>query len=427
VPFRRLAAQRGLIAAASTIAWVAPALADPEQVATETPYTGITYTTWEDSEVPARMHVVEIDLASNEIDLLATGTDQRGSTPTAFAAAVGAAVVINGDYFKPAGFVPVGLARGAAKTWSGTRDDETSGFVQFHRDVDGNQARISSPSEVVDSIGEETVGVVSGRPLIVRNGAAEDTFDCDDLQAILCQPAPRSAVALSEDRNTMWLVVVDGWQSESLGLTAAELAAFIEDLQVDDALLLDGGSASAMWLNGGLVSSPSDGAERPVANHIAIKHGVPADGLYLGHVFEGEIDGPPLTGALVTLDDNRSKTYDGTNVWSFAVRPRWTCATGTFDGYRSETECRHVGSDEDRYGSITLSPHSAFIDAGPGSEDAGAEVDAGEVSGADAGTNGGGTGGCGCGTTTETGRGGPAILGGLLAGVLLLRRRTRNR
>jgi hypothetical protein len=414
------------------LAWASPVAAEPAEVASETPFPGVTYTTWRDDDLPADIYSVELDLTSNEIDLVATADveGQRGVTPTAFAAAVGAAVVVNGDYFKPAGFVPAGIARGGAVTWSTARDDARSGFVRFHRGVTRIEVDFSPPSEVVEELPDAEEGTVGGRPMLMQNGQLETTFDCEDGQAMPCDPAPRTAVAVSADRNTMWLVVVDGWQAGSIGMTAAELADFAQDqLGADDAMMLDGGSASAMWVDGALKSSPSDGVERPVANHIAVKTGVPVDGLLLGHVFEKVIDGPRITGALVTLDDGRSKTYDGAAVWSFATRPRWACVTATADGYHEDTQCRHVPADAEKYASITMIPSDEYIDGGPGEVDAGAVADAGTNPGADAGSDGGGTGVCGCGQAGP-GTGGPGIAftaGVFVAALLLLRQRSRQK
>ena len=61
----------------------------------------------------------------------------------------------------------------------------------------------------------------------VRSGAVESNFDCADPVTLACQRAPRSGVGISGDGNTMWLATVDGWQAGSVGLTAAELGAFL--------------------------------------------------------------------------------------------------------------------------------------------------------------------------------------------------------
>jgi hypothetical protein len=263
------------------------------------------------------------------------------------------------------------------------------------------------------------------------------SFSCGDLVAMPCHLAPRTAVALSQDRKTLWLVVVDGWQSGSSGLTAAQLAAFIGgDLGAHESLMLDGGSASALVLDGALKSSPSDGVERPVANHLAIRHGALPDGLMLGVVAEGAVTGPRIAGALVTMDDGRQKTYDGENLWSFTVRPRWACVSASAPGYQTATQCRQVPSDGEIYASLALQPEGAGGgDAGPDQPDAGPMADAapmpdaGEVF-ADAGVDPDPRGGCGC-LAAGGGRSAPASTLLLLLAALWLRgirpSRPRNR
>ena len=407
----------------------------------ETPYPGITYTLWLDSTLPARIHVVAVDLTSASIDLIATAQNQRGQTPTAFAGAVGAVVAINGDYFAPNGYTPDGLARGNSQTWEGTADDDLSGFVGFYHDAARTQVTLSAPSQVVESVPDQTVGAVAGRPLLVQGGAAVPSFACEDLVAMPCDPAPRTAVALSADGNTLYLVVVDGWQSSSAGMTARQLADFLAgDLGADKALMLDGGSASALFFNGDLKSAPSDGVERPVANHLAVRYGAQPNGTIRGGVFERSVGGTKLSGVTVTLDDGTSKSYDPTvNDWQFSVAPRWVCVTATKTGYHPNTGCRQVQSTQIVYDSIALYPNSDFVDGGPGGTpdastdlpDAGGPVDPADAApghgAADAGDPGGGVGGgCGC-RTGGHGSGGPAALGSLfLFCVVLTRLRFRR-
>lgn len=405
----------------------------------ESPYQGITYTLWLDSTLPARIHVVSIDLTSASIDLIATKQTQRGQTPSAFAGAAGAVVAINGDYFAPSGYLPDGLARGDSQTWEGTGDDDQSGFVSFYHDAARTQVTLSAPSQVVDSVPDQTVGAVSGRPLLVQGGAAVPSFACEDLVAMPCDPAPRTAVAMSADGNTLYMVVVDGWQSSSAGMTARQLADFLAgDLGADKALMLDGGSASALFFNGDLKSAPSDGVERPVANHLAVRYGAQPDGTIRGGVFERTVGGTKLSGVTVTLDDGTSKSYDGDTDWQFSVAPRWVCVTATKSGYHPNTGCRQVQSTQMVYDSIALFPNSDFVDGGPGgTPDASANTpDAGLLDipdaapgngAADAGDPGGGVGGgCGC-SAGGHGSGRPAALGGLFLFCVVLTGLRRRR
>ena len=80
---------------------------------------------------------------------------------------------------------------------------------------------------------------------------------------------PRTAIGY--DEANLYLVVVDGRQKGlSDGMTLAELAALMQRLGCADALNLDGGGSSTMWLDGKVVNTPSDGRERPVGNALIL-------------------------------------------------------------------------------------------------------------------------------------------------------------
>jgi MYXO-CTERM domain-containing protein len=256
--------------------------------------------------------------------------------------------------------------------------------------------------------------------MLVRAGQPETGFDCDDEIAIPCLRAPRAAIGLSADGNTMWLVVVDGWQAGSLGMTATELAAFLDALGARDAIALDGGGAATLYVagEGGVVNDPSDGAERTIANHLAIRHGALTPGQLVGFIRERDVFDTTanLEGALVTLDDGRTDTTGADGLYNFAgVSPRYACVTAELDGYRPESSCKQVLSGQVNYNSIALYPWSDFPDAGPGGPDAappdapsgpdggGPTGDGGNNAGGDAGGGGGGGGGCGCRAATDAG------------------------
>jgi exopolysaccharide biosynthesis protein len=69
------------------------------------------------------------------------------------------------------------------------------------------------------------------------------------------------------------LVVVDGRQQASVGMSLAELASFFQQLGVVSAMNLDGGGSSAMVIKGQVVNHPSDGFERSVTNAIVLHGG----------------------------------------------------------------------------------------------------------------------------------------------------------
>jgi hypothetical protein len=71
---------------------------------------------------------------------------------------------------------------------------------------------------------------------------------------------PRTMIGVAED-GSIWLAAVDGRQPAlSAGMTLAELQALARKLQLTDALNLDGGGSTTMWVKGEIVNSPSDAA-----------------------------------------------------------------------------------------------------------------------------------------------------------------------
>src|ERR1700710_2518799 len=109
------------------------AAASPTMTYSSDPQPGIHRETWEDTSVPWRTRIIQIDLTSAEIAVYATKESDRGLTPTAYAARIGAQVVVNGDAFSVDNFVPRGLAIGASDVWSNTADDNVSGVWNVRR------------------------------------------------------------------------------------------------------------------------------------------------------------------------------------------------------------------------------------------------------------------------------------------------------
>ncbi|MES2640619.1 MAG: phosphodiester glycosidase family protein [Myxococcota bacterium] len=218
---------------------------------------------------PLRIHVAEVDLCADGARVRATAEDERQRTVSSFAARVGAEVAINGDYFSYDDYTVSGLAIGDGDHWDS--DNSSEAFAAFG----GDHAWISPPAEVWTTPDAWMDDAVAGRPQLVEDG--EPTGDYDD-PSHCASLNPRSALGLSRDRQTLWLVVVDGRTSASVGVTCSELADVLDDLGAWTAFNLDGGGSSALWVDGGVVNDPSDGTERAVANHLAVvfESGAPA-------------------------------------------------------------------------------------------------------------------------------------------------------
>jgi hypothetical protein len=407
---------RGVIVTAICVTAHAAA-ASPTMTFSSDPHPGIHRETWEDTSVPWRTRIIQIDLTSAEIAVYATKESDRGLTPTAYAARIGAQVVVNGDAFSVDNFIPRGLAIGASDVWSNTADDDISAVWNVRRVGERTYAGIAPPAQITtaETLPTGTEGAVSGRPLIVSAGAVPNNIDCTDQVTLACQRTPRTAVALSADGNTMWLAVTDGWQSGSIGMTAAELGAFLVARGAYSALMLDGGSSSALNVDGALVSSPSDGVERVVANHIAVKYGSLPKGQIVGLICKHDVfncggdASIEMAGVKVYLDDGREfTTSTSAYLYDFtAVTQRLACVTAKKAGWLTKTQCAQVDGNGMTYNSIAMFEGTDTPDAGV-YDDGGVDVpDGGMGSGGnhgDAGNPAQGPGGGCCETGRQSGR-----------------------
>lgn len=243
------------------VAWLtcASAFADWENVAP-----GIEYRRF--SEGGQDVHVVRVDLTEPELKIVATREADRGRTVSDFAKRNKALVAINADYFNKE-MKPVGLAIGPCGPWAGTKDTGREGLIL----VGEGRADIVPQAEVLEEPEAWTTSAVSGWPMVVKECEALTASALPGSDGFTRSPHPRTAVGIGEDGATMYFVVADGRREGVPGLTLARLGAFMRDeLGVCEAMNLDGGGSSAMWVGDAIVNKPSDGSERRVANHLAV-------------------------------------------------------------------------------------------------------------------------------------------------------------
>jgi hypothetical protein len=108
--------------------------------------------------------------------------------------------------------------------------------------------------------------VRAGRSVAVAADSAEGTF-----ARFSHARHPRSAIGISRDSATLYLVAVEGRRRTSVGMSLDELADAMLSIGAYDALNLDGGGSTALVVADSLVSVPSDTAgERPVGEVIAV-------------------------------------------------------------------------------------------------------------------------------------------------------------
>jgi hypothetical protein len=327
-----------------------------------TPYPGVTHVVYTDASAPLVIHVVTVDISSQEIFLSSTLTGDRGQTLSDWAdckrgtsGCTPVDVAINGDLFTPSGYVPNGLAIGGAKLWpDASSDNATEGWFAFGRPNDVNAVQLSAPTNVEMPPATLTVeGAVGGRALLVQGGMPMSSYDSADPTEPF-RSAPRSAIGVDAPRATggpatMYLVAVDGDQEASLGMTAEELADFMTNLGVSDAIELDGGGSTTLYVRkeGGVVNAPSDGVQRPVANHLGVHYGAQTHFSVVGQIYNTKF------GDMTKLINNATVTVDGQlATWPTAnnhtlynvnnITPHYVCAHASAPGFMSGTQCREI-------------------------------------------------------------------------------------
>lgn len=223
-------------------------------------FPGVGYSQWQ-NDTPQRITAVRVDLCHAGVELRATKSSERGRTPSSFANLVGADVVINADFFLYSDYSTRGLAIGDGNRWPGSTDTTQREFIAF-----GNgQATVSKNGEHVTDYGwmNEAVG---GWFTVLDNNQVKSysSSHCTTRH-------PRTIVGLSRDERTLYMVVVDGRTSSSVGMTCQEQGTLMKGLGAWNSISLDGGGSSAMWVRGkGVASHPSGGSQRVVGNHLAV-------------------------------------------------------------------------------------------------------------------------------------------------------------
>ncbi|MHB1002129.1 MAG: phosphodiester glycosidase family protein [Armatimonadota bacterium] len=116
--------------------------------------------------------------------------------------------------------------------------------------------------------GWETVTeAVGGNPILMKNGKLiNESFDNTSFSI---GPHPRTAAGVTADGKLV-LATVDGRQSISRGMSLKQIAEVMKSQGCIDAVNLDGGGSTTMATLFGILNSPSEGAERPVANGVAV-------------------------------------------------------------------------------------------------------------------------------------------------------------
>ncbi len=112
---------------------------------------------------------------------------------------------------------------------------------------------------------------VAGVPQLIKNGKIDITWEQEKASRSFVEMRhPRTAVAKLKDGKFLMLTA-DGRSEQSAGLDLYDLAKYMLELGAIDAMNLDGGGSTTMFLDGKVVNKPSDKeGERKIGDAIVV-------------------------------------------------------------------------------------------------------------------------------------------------------------
>ena len=96
---------------------------------------------------------------------------------------------------------------------------------------------------------EKVQTAISGGAILVKNG------EIPNFSSNISGSHPRTALGISKDSKTLYLITVDGRMKSSIGMTQTELAEFLIEKNIYNALNLDGGGSTTLWFRGKLTGN----------------------------------------------------------------------------------------------------------------------------------------------------------------------------
>ena len=238
----------------------------------------------------------------NDIKILVSNDQDGLDTPENFAAKSNATVVINGGYFsksqntvhhvgllktdnqliEPASGTVIrdniryNVTRGAVGIyndgkidieWASTKNDS---IFQWEAPIDNRPGKPGVVYYRNSKFWDVTHAMHAG-PILITNGglnitSEEEVFFNSPVDGV----QPRSAIGYN-DKGDVIMMVVDGRQVDSRGVYLKELALLMSQFKCIEALNLDGGGSSALYVDGNLINRPIGlNAQREVMSSIAV-------------------------------------------------------------------------------------------------------------------------------------------------------------
>lgn len=112
--------------------------------------------------------------------------------------------------------------------------------------------------------------IISGGPYLIKNGDIYVDMTAQKLGAIGGRN-PRTAIGYTRD-NHLVMLTADGREGSSIGLTLMELASLMKEFGCVNAMNLDGGGSTVMYINGQVVNKPAVQGGIPLSHTLTVTH-----------------------------------------------------------------------------------------------------------------------------------------------------------
>lgn len=210
------------------------------------------------------LHLLRVDLRQRR--LLLTPYAERGRPLDAFGAAPQALAVVNVSFFDRR-FHARGHTVSEGEAWPEPLNLDNSPLLACDA-LQRCRLDLEAPYEL--PAGTRTA--LAGTPWLIRAGQARTPADDAGCPGLCERTHPRTALGLSADGRTLFLLLAEGRREGVPGLTLSETAQRLLALGAHEGLNLDGGGSSSLLLNGSSVMQrpANEPALRKVANALLI-------------------------------------------------------------------------------------------------------------------------------------------------------------
>jgi exopolysaccharide biosynthesis protein len=144
-------------------------------------------------------------------------------------------------------------------------------MYDFAPDIQRERARTERLLTIDPKLIASIEDVTNGVPQLIKNGKIDITWEEEkSTKSFVETRHPRTAVAKLKDGKFL-MITVDGRSESSGGIGLYDLAALLLEFGATDAMNLDGGGSTTMFLDGKVVNHPSDKeGERKVSDAILV-------------------------------------------------------------------------------------------------------------------------------------------------------------